>query len=68
MRVGTPFGEYPVEFKRVERREGSIVIVASMVGLESTVVIEREDLGKVMRKLALPVAALALIAYSRRRG
>jgi hypothetical protein len=68
MRVGTPFGEYPVKFKRVERREGSIVIVADMVGLESTLVLDREDLAKVMRKLALPVAALALIAYSRRRG
>jgi hypothetical protein len=68
MRVGTPFGEYPVEFKRVERRKGSIVIVGSMVGLESTVILEREDLGKLIRRLAPVGVALALIAYSRRRG
>jgi hypothetical protein len=68
MRVGTPFGEYPVEFKRIERREGAIVIVAGMAGLESTVVLDREDLGKMIRKLAPIGVALVLIAYARTRG
>lgn len=69
MRVSTPLGEYPVEFSRVERRKGSIAIVGIVAGMESTVVLDREDLGTVMRRLALPVgAALALIAYRRSRG
>ncbi len=69
MKVTTPLGEYPFEFSRVERREGSIAIVGTVAGMESTVVLDREDLSAAMRKLALPVgAALALLAISRARG
>jgi hypothetical protein len=69
VRVGTPLGEYPFEFSRVERRDGSIVILGTVAGMESTVVLDRDDLGKAMKKLALPVGvALALIAFSRTRG
>lgn len=69
MKVGTPLGEYPFEFRRVERREGSIAIVGTVAGLESTVVLDRGDLGAAIKKVALPAGALlALIALSRRRS
>jgi hypothetical protein len=69
VKVGTPLGEYPFVFSRVERRDGSIAIVGTVAGMESTVVLDRGDLGTGMKKLALPVAvALALIAFARSRG
>lgn len=68
MKVGTPLGEYPFEFSRVERREGSIVVVGTVAGMESTVVIDRADLGAAAKKLALPLGvALALLALARAR-
>jgi hypothetical protein len=69
VKVGTPLGEYPFEFSRVERREGSIVVVGTVAGMESTVVLDREDLGAALKKLALPVGVLlALIAFTRTRN
>lgn len=68
VKVGTPLGEYPFEFSRVERREGSIVVVGTVAGMESTVVIDRADLGAAAKKLALPLGvALALLALARAR-
>jgi hypothetical protein len=70
VKVGTPLGEYPFEFSRLERRDGSIAIVGTVAGMESTVVLDRADLGAALKKLALPVGVfvLALIAFSRTRG
>jgi hypothetical protein len=68
MRVGTPLGEYPFEFQRVERRDGRLAIVGTVAGLESTVVIGPEDMAGLLRRLALPLAAAALlVAYARSR-
>lgn len=68
MRVGTPLGEYPFEFRRVERRDGGLAIVGTVAGLESTVVLGPDDLAGLLKRVALPLAAAAfLVAYARSR-
>jgi hypothetical protein len=68
MRVGTPLGEYPFEFRRVERRDRSVAIVGIVAGLESSVVIDLDDVRGVAR-YALPALAAALVlAYLRTTG
>ena len=68
MRVGTPLGEYPFVFQRLERRDGGLAIVGTVAGLESTVVVDRDDLAALAKRAALPLAAAALlVAYARSR-
>jgi hypothetical protein len=68
VRVGTPLGEFPFEFRRVERRDGGIAVVGAMAGLESTVILGPEDLRAAARRLALPLAATAaLLVLARAR-
>lgn len=67
MKVGTPLGSYPFEFRRLERREEGLAIVGLVAGLESSVVLEAADLRVAARVLGPPLAALALLAYLRRR-
>ena len=68
MRVGTPLGEYPFEFRRVERRGRGVAIVGNLAGFESSVVLEPEDAVTVLKRAALPLAAAALLlAFARRR-
>ena len=68
MRVGTPLGEYPFEFKRLERRGRGVAIVGELAGLESSVVLGPEDAAVALRRAALPLAAAALlVAYARSR-
>ena len=68
VRVGTPLGEYPFEFRRLERRGRGVAIVGTLAGFESSVVLGPEDLGALLRRAALPLAATALlIGYARRR-
>ncbi len=67
MRVGTPLGEYPFEFRRIERREGGIAIVGIVAGLESSVVLGPDDLRVAARLLAQALAASGAIIYLRRR-
>jgi hypothetical protein len=69
MKVGTPFGEYPFEYRRVERREDGLAIVGSVAGIESTVVFDRDDALRAAKALAVPAAAvvaLALLSRTRR--
>ena len=69
MRVGTPFGEYPFEFRRVERRPDGLAIVGTVAGIESTVVLDKDDARRAAKALAVPVGAVALLlvaAASRR--
>lgn len=65
MKVGTPLGDYPFEFRRLERREGGLAAVGLVAGLESTVVIEPDDLRRMAKVLGPPSAILALLAYLR---
>jgi len=68
VRVGTPLGEYPFEFQRVERRGRGLAIVGTVAGLESSVVLGAEDLTALLKRAALPlVAAALLVAYARSR-
>jgi hypothetical protein len=68
VKVGTPFGEFPFEFRRIERREDSVAIVGLVAGLESRVVIEGGDVRRAALVLGIPAAAasLALLARARR--
>lgn len=43
MKVGTPFGEYPFVYRRVERRDGEVAIVGTVAGVDSSVVFDRDD-------------------------
>jgi hypothetical protein len=65
MKVGTPFGEYPFVYRRVERREDAIAIVGTVAGVESSVVFDRTDARRAAKALAVPAAALVLLAAAR---
>jgi hypothetical protein len=64
MKVGTPFGEYPFVYRRLERRDGEVAIVGTVAGVDSSVVFDRDDAlraGKVLGALlALAVLIRAL--------
>lgn len=68
MKVGTPLGTYPFEFRRLERREGGIAIVGLVAGMESSVVLGSEDLGMALRRLGPPLAAAVFLLALRRRS
>ena len=65
MKVGTPFGEYPFEYRRVERRSDGVAVVGTVAGIESTVVFDRDDALRAAKALAVPVGALALLLVAR---
>lgn len=65
MRVGTPFGEYPFEYRRIERRPDGIAVVGTVAGIESTVVFDRVDAKRAAKALAVPAVALGLLALAR---
>jgi hypothetical protein len=67
VKVGTPFGEYPFLFRRVERREGGVALVGTVAGLQSSLVLDREDLDRAARKLAVSLGAAVLLLYLRSR-
>jgi hypothetical protein len=68
VKIGTVVGEYPFVFRRVERRPDGVAIVGTVAGIESSVLLEREDAVGLARRLALPLAAVgALVAYRRAR-
>jgi hypothetical protein len=68
MRVGTPLGEYPFEFRRLERRGREVAVVGDLAGFESSVVLGPGDAATVLKRVALPLAAAGLlVAYARRR-
>jgi hypothetical protein len=66
VKVGTPLGDYPFEFRRVERREGGVAIVGTVAGLESSVVLGRGELARLAGLVALPVAASFALGRSLR--
>jgi hypothetical protein len=67
VRIGTPLGDYPFEFRRIERREGGVAVVGTVAGLESTVVLAPAEVAKVVAVLAAP-ALLAAVLARRGRG
>jgi hypothetical protein len=69
VKVGTPFGEFPFEYRRIERRQDGVAIVGLVAGLESRVVLDGGDARRAAIVLGVPAvaAALALLGRSRRR-
>lgn len=65
MRVGTPFGEYPFKYRRLERRPDGLAIVGTVAGIDSTVVFDRHDARRAAVILAVPLAAVALLTLAR---
>ncbi len=65
MKVGTPFGEYPFEYRRVERRPDGIAIVGTVAGIESTVVFGQDDARRAAKALVVPIGAVALLLVAR---
>jgi hypothetical protein len=68
MRVGTPFGEYPFQYRRLERRPDGLAVVGTVAGIESTVVFDRSDARRAAIALAVPAAAAALLLLARDRA
>jgi hypothetical protein len=64
MKVGTPFGEFPFEYRRVERRESGVAIVGIVAGLESSVVLDSTD-AKRAATLLVPAVGLSLLLLAR---
>jgi hypothetical protein len=64
VKVGTPFGEYPFVYRRIERRDGELAIVGTVAGVDSSVVLDRDDALAAAKLLAgaviVVVAARAL--------
>ncbi|HTT94652.1 MAG TPA: hypothetical protein VMF55_08260 [Solirubrobacterales bacterium] len=68
MKVGTPFGEFPFEYRRVERRRDGIAIVGLVAGLESKVVFDESDARRALISAGvLAAASLLLAARAHRR-
>jgi hypothetical protein len=67
MKVGTPFGEFPFEYRRVERRADGVAIVGQVAGVESAGGFDRTDGLRAAKALAVPAAALALALIARAR-
>jgi hypothetical protein len=68
MKVNTPLGEYPFEFRRIERRGATLVISGTVAGLESSAVLGKEDLTAAVKVAAPALGALALAALALRRA
>jgi hypothetical protein len=72
VKVKTPLGEYPFEFRGIERRDRSLVISGNVAGLQSSAVLGREDLLAAAKALGpslalTALAAIALRCWARRR-
>jgi hypothetical protein len=65
MRVGTPFGEYPFEYRRIQRRPDGLAVIGTVAGIESTVVFDRDDAKRAAKVLAVPITAVAVVALAR---
>jgi hypothetical protein len=58
MKVGTPFGDYPFVYRRVERRDDGLAIVGTVAGVDSSVVLERDDALAAAKVLGAAVAVV----------
>jgi hypothetical protein len=67
MRVISPFGEFPFSFSRIERRGSDVVLLGTMVGIESGLVLERRDLAKLGGGAAATAALIAAAIVLNRR-
>jgi len=66
VKIGTPFGEFPFVYRRIERREDGVAIVGTVAGVDSRVVFDKDDARRAAVVLGVPVAAAALVLLARR--
>jgi hypothetical protein len=66
MKVGTPFGEFPFVYRKVERRDGEVAIVGTVAGVDSSVVFGREDAVGAAKVLAAGAAVIVAARALRR--
>ncbi|HEY0279475.1 MAG TPA: hypothetical protein VGC32_14515 [Solirubrobacterales bacterium] len=67
MKIGTPFGEFPFVYKRIERREDSVAIVGTVAGVDSRVVFDADDGKRAAIVAGVPLAVATLVLAARRR-
>jgi len=68
VKIGTPFGEFPFVYRRIERREDGVAIVGTVAGVDSRVVFDGDDAKRAALVVGVPAAAtLLLLARCRRR-
>jgi hypothetical protein len=65
VKVGTPFGEFPFVYRRIERRDDGVAIVGTVAGVDSRVVFDKDDARRAALALGVPAAA-ALLLFARR--
>jgi hypothetical protein len=65
MKVGTPFGEYPFKYRRLQRRPDGLAILGTVAGIDSTVVFDRDDAKRAAKALAVPAGVIALLLLIR---
>jgi hypothetical protein len=64
VKVTTPFGRFPFEFRRVELKDGEVTVMGSFAGIDAGVVFERRELVVAAGLVVVGTAA----AVVRRRG
>lgn len=67
MKIGTPFGDFPFVYRRIERRDDGVAIVGTVAGVDSRVVFDQGDLRRAAIALGVPVAAGAALLLLARR-
>jgi hypothetical protein len=67
VRIGTPFGEFPFVYRKIERREDGVAIVGTVAGVDSRVVFDVDDAKRSAIALGVPIAALVALAVARSR-
>jgi hypothetical protein len=67
VKIGTPFGEFPFVYRKIERREDGIAVVGTVAGVDSRVVFDRDDVRRGAIALGVPLAAMLVLAARCRR-
>jgi hypothetical protein len=67
VKIGTPFGEFPFVYRRIERRDDGVAIVGTVAGVDSRVVFDKDDGRRAAIVLGFPVAAAFLLLARRVR-
>jgi hypothetical protein len=68
MKVISPFGEYPFQFRRLERRGATVVVLGTVAGVESGIVLDAADLRAAAKLAAVATALGAGLAFLARRA
>jgi hypothetical protein len=68
MKVISPFGEYPFQFRRLERRGATVVVLGTVAGVESGIVLDAADLRAAAKVTAAATALAAAVALLARRA